>query len=172
MKIMVIGYSGAGKSTLSKALANHYNVPLLYLDKIQFKEGWIDRDSSEALTMVGDFINNNDSWIIDGNYHKRLYEERAELADQIIYLNYNRFLCLARAIKRRFEYKSKTRESITEGCKEKIDLSFVWWILYDGRRKQYKNKREEIKNKYKDKFLEFKNPKQLDKYLRENNIQL
>lgn len=172
MKIMVIGYSGAGKSTLSKILASHYNVPILYLDKVQFKAGWVERDDQEAIEIIEDFLNNNNEWVIDGNYHRRLYEKRAVLADQIIYLNYNRFLCLSRAIKRKNEYKNKVRESMTEGCEEKIDLSFIWWILFDGRRSKYKIKRQQIKQLYSNKFIEFKNPEQLDKYLIENNIQV
>ena len=36
MKIAVMGYSGAGKSTLAKALSDHYQCPLLYLDTVSF----------------------------------------------------------------------------------------------------------------------------------------
>lgn len=165
MKIMIIGYSGAGKSTLAKTLAEYYNIPLLYLDKVQFIEGWKDRDNKQAYKMVEDFLNNNDSWVIDGNYGKRLYFERAKQADQIIYLNFNRILCLYRAIKRKNAYQNKTRESISAGCKEKVDLPFVKWILIEGRNKEHKDRINKIKIKHKDKFYEFKTPKQLQKYI-------
>lgn len=165
MKVMVIGYSGAGKSTLAKMLAEHYNIPLLYLDKVQFIEGWKDRDNKQAYKMVEDFLNDNKEWVIDGNYGKRLYFERAAQADQIIYLNFNRFLCLYRAIKRKNLYQNKSRESISAGCKEKIDYSFVKWILLDGRNKEHKDRINKIKTQYQNKFYEFKNPKQLQKHI-------
>lgn len=170
MKIMIIGYSGAGKSTLAKALGKHYSVPVLYLDKIQFLSGWVDRDNQEATQMIEDFLNNNNSWVIDGNYQNRLFERRGQEADQIIYLNYNRFLCLYQAIKRKNKYKNKSRESITEGCEERIDLSFVYWILYDGRRTKYRKKKEELRKLYPEKFIEFKKPKQLEEYYKDYNL--
>ena len=40
MKIMITGYSGSGKSTLCRKLAEHYQLPFLHLDSIQFLPGW------------------------------------------------------------------------------------------------------------------------------------
>ena len=61
MKIVIIGYSGSGKSTLAKNLGAHYNIPVLHMDSIHFKDGWVERDNIEFETIVDDFIKNNSS---------------------------------------------------------------------------------------------------------------
>ena len=166
MKISIIGYSGSGKSTLASKLGVFYDVPVLYLDKVQFLPDWVDRDEEEAKNIIKDFLNNNqDGWVIDGNYTKRYLEERLSQSDKIIFLNFNRFICFYRALKRRIIYRGKNRESMTVGCDEKFDYGFMKWILIDGRTKQRKQSYENIKNTYKEKFIEIKNQKQLDKYI-------
>ena len=70
MRIVIIGYSGSGKSTLAKTLGKHYNIPVLHLDSVHFLSGWVERDRNEFNEIVKKFINENESWIIDGNYSK------------------------------------------------------------------------------------------------------
>lgn len=171
MKVMIIGYSGSGKSTLAKLIAEKYNLPLLYLDKVQFIENWETRDKQEALKIVKNFLDKNqDGWVIDGNYSKRYFEQRALEANQIIFMNFNRFNCFYRAFKRSKIYKGKARESITQGCEEKFDFEFMKWILFSGRSKTIKQNFNNIKKNYKEKLIEIKNQRQLDQYIR-NNLQ-
>ena len=134
MKIAVMGYSGAGKSTLAKKLGRLYDCPVLYLDRIQFEPGWKERDREEAKRMAEAFLDENQDtgWIIDGNYAKFCQERRLEEADLIVFMDYTRRICLWQAVKRYLEYRDKTRESMAEGCREKIDWDFVKWILRDG----------------------------------------
>ena len=134
MKIAVMGYSGAGKSTLAKKLGRLYDCPVLYLDRIQFEPGWKERNREEAKRMAEEFLNENQDtgWIIDGNYAKFCQERRLEEADLIVFMDYTRRICLWQAVKRYLEYRDKTRESMAEGCREKIDWDFVKWILRDG----------------------------------------
>lgn len=161
MKISIIGYSGSGKSTLAKIISKFLDIPLLYLDTIQFKENWEERNIDESIQLVSDFLNSNKNWVIDGNYSKLIQAERLEQSDLIIYLNFNRFNCLYRALKRYKNFKNKTRESITNGCIEKIDLEFIWWILYKGRSKNNKKHYNDLRIKYDDHFITLKNQKQL-----------
>jgi len=170
MKIAIIGYSGAGKSTLAKTLATHYNTALLYLDKAHYQSGWIERDNQEALKMVEEFLDNNNTWVIDGNYSKRYFTRRMFEADTIIFLNYNRFYCLFKAIQRSKQYKNQTRESMSDGCIEKMDFEFIKWILIDGRSSRKRYWYKQIKQDYKDKLIEFKNVKQLNAYLKKIGI--
>ena len=131
MKIAVMGYSGAGKSTLAKKLGRLYDCPVLYLDRIQFEPGWKERDREEAKRMAEAFLDENQDtgWIIDGNYAKFSQERRLAEADLIVFMDYTRRICLWQAVKRYLEYRDKTRESMAEGCREKIDWDFVKWIL-------------------------------------------
>jgi len=173
MKIAILGYSGSGKSTLAKYISNEYNLPLLYLDTLHWLPGWKERDNDEEIKFMKDFLDKNESWVIDGNYSQILRERRLEEADMIIFLNFNRFSCLNRAIKRKKEFNGKSRDSLTPGCTEKIDISFVWWILFQGRTFKIRNKYKEFSKKYASKFVTIKNQKQLDKFytkVKEHNL--
>ena len=88
-----------------------------------------------------------------------------EEADTIIFLLFNRFSCLCRAYRRYIKYKNTTRPDMAEGCKEKFDLAFVKWILWDGRRKREKERYKGLISKYGDKVVVINNQKQLDIYI-------
>ena len=170
MKIVIIGYSGSGKSTLAKILGKHYNIPVLHLDSVNFKPGWEMRPKEEFNQIVHDFMNVNSSWVIEGNYHK-VANDRFELADQIIFLNYNRFTCLNGVLKRYKCYKGKSRPDMAEGCEEKIDFEFVKWVLFEGRTKQRRNRLKNYALNHLNGII-FKNRKQLKKYCLLNNINI
>lgn len=164
MKIAILGYSGSGKSTLGRQLADHYNVPVLFLDTVQFLPNWMERDTNEGRSIVWEFMQ-NESWVIDGNYNSFFQKERLEQANKIILLNFSRRVCLYRAFKRSFQHKNKARESMATGCIEKIDLEFIWWILHEGRTKKRRNHYKQIASLYKDKTLILKNQKQVDEFI-------
>ncbi|MDU5237613.1 MAG: DNA topology modulation protein FlaR, partial [Finegoldia magna] len=104
MKISIIGYSASGKSTLAQDISQTYDLPLLHLDQVNHTENWQQRDLDEAINIVENFMKQDD-WVIDGNYSKLKKTERLALSDIIIFLNFNRFNCLARAIKRYIKYR-------------------------------------------------------------------
>lgn len=168
MKIIIIGYSGSGKSTLAKILGDHYNIPVLHMDSIHFKPGWETRNLEEFDSIVKEFMDNNVSWIIDGNYH-RVAKERFSKADQLIFLNYNPLTCLKNVIKRYKFYKHKTRPDMAFGCEEKIDFEFIKWVIYKGRTKERKERLNSYALNHHNALI-FKNRRQLNNYLKENNI--
>lgn len=164
MKIAIIGYSGCGKSTLAEFFSKKYNLPLLYLDKIHHLAGWKEQKPEIEQQKVKNFLDNNENWVIDGNYFKLSFERRMNEADRIIFMNFNCFNCLFRVIKRYLKYKGKNRSSMTDGCEEKIDFEFVSWILHYGRTKEKKKKHANVINTYKSKTVIIRNQKQLDKF--------
>ena len=167
MKIQIIGYSGSGKATLAKTLGEYYKIPYLHLDRVQFYGDWQERSREEQSEIVSQFIKENDSWVIDGNYSV-VARERFELADLTIFLAFNRFVCYWRTLKRYFKHRGETRDSL--GCVEKYDFEFQWWIIYKGRTK--KRKKQMFKNfnaNTKEKLI-FKNQRSLDKWLKENLV--
>ena len=166
MKITIMGYSGSGKSTLADKLAALYHIPVLYLDMVQFLPGWAERDKDEACAIVQDFMR-HESWVIDGNYTGFCQPERLEQADVIVFLNFPRLVCLMRVLKRYFQYRNTTRESMAEGCLEKLDIEFIWWVLYQGRTKETRRHNREIVTRYPHKTVVLKNQRQLDAYLRQ-----
>ena len=100
MKIAIIGYSGSGKSTLAEKLSSYYSIPKLHIDRLQFQPGWQDSNRDWMLKEMKTFLSKHEDWVIDGNYSWCCYEERMEQADQIIFLNFSAWNCLARAFKR------------------------------------------------------------------------
>lgn len=166
MKIAIMGYSGSGKSTLAGELAALYHIPVLYLDTVQFLPGWAERNRAEARAIVRDFMR-HESWVIDGNYRGFCQPERLEQADTILLLNFPRIVCLCRAFKRYFQFKHSTRESMADGCIEKMDMEFIWWILYKGRTKAIRRHYREVVARYPHKTIVLKNQRQIDAYLRQ-----
>ncbi|WP_195938284.1 DNA topology modulation protein [Romboutsia sp. 1001713B170131_170501_G6] len=164
MKIAIIGYSGSGKSTLARKLSKYYKAPVLFLDTVNFLPNWIERDRDEGRLIVYDFMK-NDSWVIDGNYSDFFQKERLEQADKIIFLNFPRRICIYRALKRYFRYKNTTREDMAKGCIEKIDLEFIWWILYEGRTKEICNHYKQIEHDFKNKIVVLKKTKEVNLFL-------
>ena len=168
MRISIIGFSGSGKSTLAKVLSKHYNIPVLHMDSIHFLNNWKERSNEEFNSIVKEFIDKNESWIIDGNY-KNIIPERHEMSDLLIFLDYNRFFCYRSAKKRYKVYKGKTREDMASGCDEKFDKEFKMWLLFKGRTKTRRQRLLQIAQNHPNSLI-FKNRKQLFKYYKENGI--
>ena len=64
---------------------------------------------------------------------KVLFDERLDTADTVVFLDFNRFICLFRVIKRYLNYRGRSRPDMGEGCPEKLDAEFLRWVLLDGR---------------------------------------
>ncbi len=165
MKISIIGYSGSGKSTLARKLAEKHGIPVMHLDAVHFSDGWTERNAEEKLRDVENFLNENNSWVIDGNYTKLFYDRRTDEADMIIMLLFNRFACLFRAYRRYRKYKGQTRPDMAEGCNEKFDCEFARWILFDGRKKKARDRYKNLAEKYPDKTVIIKNQRQLTRFV-------
>ena len=125
-RIMLLGCSGAGKSTLARALGKKLNLPVIHLDAVFWKPGWQEPDKEEFDQAVLE-LSRHESWIIDGNYSRTL-DARLALADLIIFLDFPRWHCLTRIVKRRYQYANRVRPDMSPGCPEKIDLVFLKWI--------------------------------------------
>lgn len=169
MKIMIIGYSGSGKSTLAKHLGQVYHCPVLHLDSIHFTSNWQERDNKAMAQDLTSFLENH-NWVIDGNYRQCLLQERLSQADQIIFLSFNRWHCLYRALKRYLTYKGQTRPDMAENCKERVNWDFIKWILKDGRNKEKIASYKNIMNQYPEKSILLKNQKEIDRFLKKSYL--
>ena len=166
MKVAIVGFSGAGKSTLAKRLSAIYGEEALYLDTVFWLPNWVERPREETQKLIGEFLDTHDGWIIDGSYGAFYFERRMEEADEIIILSLNRFSCLLRAIKRRIQYHKKPRESMTEGCEERISFTFLTWLLWKGRTKRRRDKFKQIQAQYPQKTVTLKTQRQIDAFLK------
>lgn len=167
VKTAIIGYSGSGKSTLARRIGEHDRAEVLHLDRVHFLPGWIERTRQEEQEIVKAFLDSRRDWVIDGNYSKLSYDRRMEEADRIILLLFNRFDCIRRVTKRYNAYKDMIRPDMAEGCSEKLDLEFAFWVLWKGRKKAARDRYRRVREKYPDKTVVIRNQKQLDNFLRE-----
>lgn len=170
MKIMIYGYSGSGKSTIAKIISEEYSLPILYVDKILHNENWVRKDKEESKNLIASFLKQNKNWVIDGNAVSFLFEERAQMADKVIFMNFSRWVCYKQAKERYKKYKNTIRESAPDGCSEKFDFSFKWWVLFEGRKAKRKAKFENLVKSHPGKIIVLKNKKDVQYFL--NNMDI
>lgn len=138
-RIIIIGCGGAGKSTLAQQLGEKLDIPVLHLDKLFWKPGWVERDKTEFDELVrGELA--KDRWIMDGNFNRTL-PERIKHCDTIIYLDFSRFACLWGVLKRVLTTYGKVRPDMGEGCPERIDWEFLKWVWNFNKNKREQNYR-------------------------------
>ncbi len=164
MKIAVIGYASAGKSTFTQRIGKTYDIPVLHIDSISFESHWVERNRKDVEVDMRSFMKHK-QWVIDGSYTK-LAPERFEQADKIFIFKFNRFKCLWGACHRWLKYRHQTRDSVCTSCTENLNLSFIWWILYSGRKKARRDTFKMYEKRYPNKVIIFKNRKQVNAYLR------
>ena len=126
-RVAIIGSCGAGKSTLARNLSEKLNLPVIHLDAYYWQPRWQESSKREWLQIHQKLIE-GDRWIIDGNYGNTM-AMRIAAADTVIWLNFNRYLCLWRVIKRYLQYCGKTRPDMAAFCPERLNLEsmqYVW----------------------------------------------
>ncbi len=130
-KILVFGNSGAGKSTLSKRLSADGNLAHLDLDTLAFKKDAPTerREIENSLKEVFVFLEENDSWVIEGGYAD-IFERILSHANEMIFLDLPAQNCQENARKREWEphkYESK------EAQDKNLDMLLSWISDYYSR---------------------------------------
>lgn len=170
MKIAIIGFSGSGKSTLARRLSQFYKIDVLHLDTVQFEPNWVKRTDEEMTSIVTAFLESHKNWIIEGNY-LRICKERFVEADIVIDLVLNRFVCCRNVIRRYHTFKDKTRPDMADGCIEKLDREFFWWVFSKGRTRTKKKKHIQIVASAKTGYR-FTTRRQVNRYLKELGVEV
>lgn len=161
-RILIVGSSGAGKSTLGRALHKQLGLPLIHLDQLFWQPGWIPNERAIFREKMLIELEKNE-WIIDGNFDSSL-ELRAQYADLIILLNYPKYISFTRAMKRYLTNIGRTRDDMTPGCTEKMDIEFAKWI-WNFNDDALPSILQLISNLSIDTII-FNHPKQLNKWLK------
>ena len=126
-RIVVVGSSGSGKSTLANNLGKKLNLPVFHLDKYYWDVGWKERYATkEEFNNVARGFAEQDKWIIDGNYRGTM-DMRFERADTIIFLDFPKWRCIFRVLKRTLNRKQPFDK--TKGVKDKVDWFLIKWIV-------------------------------------------
>ena len=135
-RVLVIGSGGAGKSSFAIQLAARTGLPLIHLDAEFWKPRWVETPKDEWAAKVEKLVS-HERWIMDGNFGGTM-ERRITACDTLIFLDISRWVCLWRVITRRVRHHGRARPDMTPGCNEKLDGSFLWWILtYPGQRRRW-----------------------------------
>lgn len=138
-RIVIIGCGGAGKSTLAQQLGKKLNIPVVHLDKIFWKPGWVEMDKDEFDELHCQELA-KDKWIMDGNFNRTM-PERIARCDTVIYLDFSRFACIRGVVKRVLTTYGTVRPDMGEGCPERIDFEFLKWVWNYNRDKRERNYR-------------------------------
>ena len=162
-RVMIIGCGGAGKSTLARQGGEKTGLPVMHLDQLWWAPGnWqhIEREKFDA-RLQEEMA--KPQWILDGNFN-RTVEMRLKECDTVIYLDYNRFVCIFGWLKRVIQNWGKTRPDMGPNCSEWLDPEFAKWIwTFNGKnRKKY----HELLSQQEGKEIHiFRNRRQLRKFL-------
>ncbi len=138
-------------------------MPLVHLDLEYWRPNW-EAPSAEEWIQIQKELTAKEKWIIEGN-HTSTMELRFQSADLIIFLDFNRFVCLSGVIKR----LGKKRSDMPGYLHERFDLEFlrffkgVWNFS-----KTRKRKIMDLHNKYSDKpFFVIQSRRETKKLLRQ-----
>lgn len=125
-RIAIVGSPGAGKSTLARELGRILGIKVHHLDALYWQPGWVETPRERWQELQAGLVA-QESWIIDGNYGST-QEIRFAAADTIVFIDFPRWLCLCRVIKRWWQHRNRTRPDMATGCQEKLDLEFLLYV--------------------------------------------
>lgn len=112
---------------MARKLEEKIRIPAYHLDVLYWQPGWVKTERDKWRSIQEDLCS-KDEWILDGNYGATL-DIRIKTCDTIIFLDINKFICLAKAVWRSMKSHGKTRSDMAAGCKERFDIEFAKWIL-------------------------------------------
>ncbi len=131
-RILIIGSPGSGKSTLSLLMSEKLGLPVVHLDKLFWRPGWVEAPKEEFDAALAEALK-GEKWIIDGNYGRTL-KIRLARADTVIMPDYPTAVCVFRVLKRILTNHGRTRPDMGEDCPERLDWEFLRYVI-DFRRK-------------------------------------
>ena len=159
---MIIGCGGSGKSTLARQMGEKTGLPVVHLDKLFWRPGWVNL-TREEFDVVHNAAIEEKKWILDGNFDRTM-EQRIRRCDTVVYLDFSRIACLCGVMKRILTTYGKVRPDMGDGCPERFDLAFLQWVWNFNKNKREKNYR--LLEQYGDKRIYIlKNRKQVKEFL-------
>lgn len=133
-RILVMGSSGSGKSTFARRLSAITGIPVVSIDALFWKPGWVESDRADFRERLAE-VTRQPRWIMDGNYASADGEARRDVSDTVIWFDLPRSTCMIGILTRIAKSYGKVRPEMAPGCPEKIDLEFFRYV-WNYRREQ------------------------------------
>ncbi len=133
MKVIILGNAGSGKTTLAKKLQTKQPVAILPLDNVAFHGGVERRPLADSIADVTRFIEDNESWIIEGCYAD-IVEPILPRCETLIFLNPGVDACVAHCRGRQWEpdkFASRSKQD------EHLENLIEWVRSYETRQDEY-----------------------------------
>ena len=159
---LIIGCSGSGKTTLACQLGDKLGIPVVHLDRLWWTGDWENVSREEFDAKLASELE-KPQWIIDGNY-SRTMEMRLEKCDTILYLDFNRWVCLWGMFKRVVSNYGRHRPDMGGECRERFDPKFIKWIWNFNKTNRERNYRWLNEARYAQTYA-FKNRRQVRAFL-------
>ena len=103
-RIAILGPAGAGKSWLATHLAEILDLPVVHLDRLYWRPGWVATPDPEWDEVQRRELERRDTWIVDGIQEGRVRPDLwLEAADTIVFIDASPLACVWRVAKRRLD---------------------------------------------------------------------
>ena len=156
-KVIIIGCCGSGKSTFARQLHACTNIPLVYLDQLNWNVDKTTVEKNVFLNRVNEVIKQKE-WIIDGNYGSSI-EMRMQACDTVFFLDYPVDVCIQGI----HERVGKVRTDIP-WVEDEVDEDLIEFVR--NYEKEDRPEILELLSKYKEKDIHiFRNRKDAKIYL-------
>src|SRR5580704_15748028 len=127
-RILVMGSSGSGKSTFARRLSSITGIPMVSLDALYWKPGWMPSEAAEFEQRAREACG-MPRWIMDGNFMSSgAGEYRRGRADTVIWFDLPRRTCMTGILLRIATSYGVVRPEMAPGCPEKIDPEFIRYV--------------------------------------------
>ena len=123
-RVVIVGSGGAGKSRLASELGRRTGLPVVHLDHHFWHPGWVETPRDEWRAVQQELFA-GDEWIADGNYSATL-DERLPRADTVVFCDFPTWRTLPRVLRRTLANRGRAVQA--EGCPERLDPQFLWWV--------------------------------------------
>jgi adenylate kinase family enzyme len=141
-RILVAGSSGAGKTTLARQLARRLDLPFVEIDSLFHGPNWVPR---EEFVEDVDAFTSQPAWVLDHDYSAVRHLVWSRI-DTFIWLDYSRFVCECRVIKRSIP-RSILRRELWNGNYETVGRMLFdaehpvrWsWTHHAGKRNYFED---------------------------------